>query len=141
MFITEKHRAALRELAKGLSRYLEAMNQLTQQPSSMGELITGVAVERTLHIAVEILVDMSNILIDALIMRDPGSYQDIIDIMLDESVLSEETANNMKSAVEIRTQLVHRYLDTFPLSMIDQARELYPWFQEASSQILRYAGV
>ena len=36
-------------------------------------------------------------MIDGFIMRDPGSYEDIIDILMDERVISAEEGQAMKS--------------------------------------------
>src|SRR5690625_1210167 len=48
--------------------------------------------ERSVHVIIESILDVGNMMIDGFIMRDPGSYHDIIDIMIDEKVLprSEE---------------------------------------------------
>ena len=38
-------------------------------------------------------------MIDGFIMRDPGSYEDIIDILMDERVISEEDGQGMKEVI------------------------------------------
>ena len=48
--------------------------------------------ERLVHVAIECLADIGNVLIDALLMRDPASYVDIIDVLRDEEVVSRDTA-------------------------------------------------
>ena len=40
-------------------------------------------------------------MIDGFIMRDPGSYDDIIDIMEDEKVISSEMADPLKKVIGI----------------------------------------
>lgn len=42
------------------------------------------------------MLDVGNAVIDGFIMRDPGSYEDIIDILQDEKVISEEKAMQFK---------------------------------------------
>jgi len=46
--------------------------------------ITKLAVERIGHNVMESMMDVGNLMIDGFIMRDPGSYEDIIDILIDE---------------------------------------------------------
>ena len=41
-------------------------------------------------------------MIDGFIMRDPGSYEDIIDIMEDERVITTEMAVPLKKVIELR---------------------------------------
>lgn len=67
------------------------------------------AVERALHVSIESIVDVGNIIIDGFIMRDPGSYVDIIDILEDEGVLPATEANSLKRVVFYRKALVHEF--------------------------------
>lgn len=67
------------------------------------------AAERVLHIAIESIVDVGNHIIDGFIMRDPGSYLDIIEILEDEQVVSKELAQSLKNIVAYRKVLVHDY--------------------------------
>lgn len=67
------------------------------------------AVERALHVAIESIVDVGNIIIDGFIMRDPGSYIDIIEILEDEGVLPNKEAESLKRVVSYRKALVHEF--------------------------------
>jgi len=67
------------------------------------------AVERALHVAIESIVDVGNIIIDGFIMRDPGSYVDIIEILEDEGVLPRTEAESLKRVVAYRKALVHEF--------------------------------
>lgn len=59
----------------------------------------------------ESVLDVGNDVIDGFIMRDPGSYEDIIDILLDEKVISQETGNSLKTLIPFRKQLVQLYTE------------------------------
>ncbi|MCL6585206.1 MAG: DUF86 domain-containing protein, partial [Anoxybacillus sp.] len=48
-------------------------------------------------------------MIDGFIMRDPGSYDDIIDILTDEKVVTEEDAKLLKAIIHYRKALVQQY--------------------------------
>ena len=54
------------------------------RPNSIKEKL---CLERAVHVFIESTLDVGNMMIDGFIMRDPGSYHDIIDILLDEKVL------------------------------------------------------
>lgn len=40
--------------------------------------------ERAAEVMIESMLDVGNMMIDGFIMRDPGSFEDIIDILIDE---------------------------------------------------------
>src|SRR5699024_8810123 len=46
----------------------------------------GLALERASHMLIEAVVDVGNMIIDGIVLRDPGSYQDVMDIMETEGV-------------------------------------------------------
>lgn len=50
-------------------------------------------------------------MIDGFIMRDPGSYDDIIDILVDEKVVQTSEEQGLKAVVNLRKVLVQDYLD------------------------------
>jgi uncharacterized protein YutE (UPF0331/DUF86 family) len=72
--------------------------------------IEKLALERLTHILVESFLDVGNQMIDGFIMRDPGSYEDIVDILVDESVVSKENEEGLKRVVNLRKQLVRDYV-------------------------------
>lgn len=57
------------------------------------------AAARALHIGVECVIDVGSTLIDGFIMRDPGGYLDIVDILEDERVVPTEAVSDRKSVV------------------------------------------
>ncbi|UOR11820.1 type VII toxin-antitoxin system HepT family RNase toxin [Halobacillus amylolyticus] len=66
--------------------------------------------ERMTHITVEIIIDVGNHMIDGFIMRDPGSYEDIIDILTDEKVLPKQEIEAYKAIIKLRKIVVQQYL-------------------------------
>lgn len=75
------------------------------------ELLERYAMERALHLALEIVTDVGSYLIDGFIMRDASSYEDIIDIMLDEKVVDEELHAILIELVRLRKPLVQEYFN------------------------------
>lgn len=57
------------------------------------------------------MLDVGNAVIDGFIMRDPGSYEDIIDILQDEKVISEEKAMQFKKVLPLRKMLVQDFIE------------------------------
>jgi uncharacterized protein YutE (UPF0331/DUF86 family) len=83
------------------------------------------ALMRSFHIGVECVIDIGNTLIDGFIMRDPGGYSDIIDILEDEQVISTILANELKDFVKLREQLVRKYDEV-------EEKQLQPFIEKAS---------
>lgn len=73
--------------------------------------ITMLAIERIGHNVMEAMMDVGNLMIDGFIMRDPGSYEDIIDILVDEKVLTLEMDAPLKEIVGLRKMLVREFID------------------------------
>jgi uncharacterized protein YutE (UPF0331/DUF86 family) len=69
------------------------------------------ALERALHLAVECMIDVGTAMIDGFIMRDPGGYLDIVDILLDEKVIDSKVGNRVKEHVHLRDRLVRYYTE------------------------------
>ncbi len=72
--------------------------------------ITALALQRIGHNTMEALMDVGNLIIDGFIMRDPGSYEDIIDILVDEKVITPEMDKPFKEIVGLRKMLVREFV-------------------------------
>jgi uncharacterized protein YutE (UPF0331/DUF86 family) len=75
-----------------------------------GTLMQGLAQERALHLAVEIVTDVGSYLIDGFLMRDASSYEDIVDIIAGEGVLPADVAEPLRKLVSLRKPLVQDYV-------------------------------
>ncbi|WP_051271499.1 DUF86 domain-containing protein [Shimazuella kribbensis] len=91
------------------STYLSTCLQVIQEIDRPTNEIERFALMRSFHIGVECVIDIGNTIIDGFIMRDPGGYSDIIDILEDEQVISAILANKLKTFVKLREQLVRYY--------------------------------
>ena len=72
--------------------------------------VSKLALQRIGHNTIESLMDVGNLIIDGFIMRDPGSYEDIIDILLDEKVIPTEMEQPLKEVVALRKMLVREFV-------------------------------
>ena len=88
-------------------------NVLTEvkEDRSLSSTVEQLALERIVHVLIESILDVGNMMIDGFIMRDPGSYYDIIDILLDEKVLPQEDEISYKSFIDLRKMIVQDYLN------------------------------
>lgn len=69
------------------------------------------AVERVASCMIECILDVGNAVIDGFVMRDPGSYEDIIDILEDEKVIPSNDTLVLKEFIRFRKPLVRDYVE------------------------------
>ncbi|WP_226569237.1 DUF86 domain-containing protein [Bacillus stratosphericus] len=90
------------------------------------------ALERIVHLLIECILDTGNDMIDGFIMRDPGSYDDIMDILVDEKVVPKEEGSMLKKLVSSRKTLVQHYQEVVHhdllqvISEVEQALQVFP---------------
>lgn len=96
------------------------------------------ALERMVHVFIEGTLDVGNMMIDGFIMRDPGSYEDIIDILVDEKVIPVEEENAFKALILWRKPLVHDYQEIDHKSLEQFFTENLNIFTHFSERIEKY---
>ncbi|RTE10045.1 DUF86 domain-containing protein [Paenibacillus whitsoniae] len=69
------------------------------------------AQERVLHLAIETVTDVGSLLIDAFILRDASSYEDIVEIVHGEGAYSESLTATLLQLVKLRKPLVQDFVD------------------------------
>ncbi|HZG15268.1 MAG TPA: DUF86 domain-containing protein [Candidatus Bathyarchaeia archaeon] len=108
-----------------MDRMLSAMRQLTQENGQalIDNPIGLLAMERALHTCIEAIVDVGNAMIDGFIMRDPGSYADVVEILRDEKVLTDAQAQQLTEVVEFRKQLVNEYTQVPAADMVELVQQ------------------
>ncbi len=98
-----------REKIDSTLAYMEELYSLFKQQDSWNSAMDKLALERIAHLLIESVIDVGNSMIDGFIMRDPGSYEDIIEIMLDEKVVTDEDAKGLTELIRYRKNLVQEY--------------------------------
>ena len=94
--------------------------------------------ERIVHVLIESLLDVGNMMIDGFIMRDPGSYEDIIDILIDERVIPAEQETAYKEFISLRKNLVTDYVNVDETKMDETITSSLPVLKDFSSYIQTY---
>lgn len=96
-----------------ISTTLDYMNYVLhifeQESDWLGSDMNKLALDRLVHVTIESIIDVGNSMIDGFIMRDPGSYEDIIDIMDDEEVITDEMVTPLKEVVALRDMIVRHF--------------------------------
>jgi uncharacterized protein YutE (UPF0331/DUF86 family) len=90
-------------------QYMEKIMRIFKQQQTWESELEQLALERIAHLLIEAVLDVGNAMIDGFIMRDPGSYEDIIDILTDEKVITEDHAQGLKAVIQYRKALVQKY--------------------------------
>ena len=96
------------------------------------------ALERSAHTMIEAILDVGNAMIDGFIMRDPGSYEDIIDILIDEKVVSAAMGASLKKIVLYRKMLVQHYTAVDHASLKESFAKELPELKLFSGKVLEY---
>lgn len=96
------------EIEQKLS-HMDTLLEIVENASMTTEM-EKLGFERVLHVVIESIIDVGNLMIDGFIMRDPGSYHDIIDILIDEQVLPDDVEASFKALIDLRQNLVQDYL-------------------------------
>lgn len=89
--------------------YLESLIKVFKEQKTFHNFVEQLALERMSHLMIEAILDVGNAMIDGFIMRDPGSYEDIIDILEDEKVIDSAAAVSLKKVIAYRKSLVQDY--------------------------------
>lgn len=97
------------QINKGLEHMEHLLGVYENGSSWADDEIRSLALERIAQVVIESIIDVGNSMIDGFIMRDPGSYEDIIDIMEDEKVITVEMAAPLKKVIELRKMIVREF--------------------------------
>ena len=86
--------------------YMESLFPLLEKLKKREDAIQDLALERVCYMLIESIIDVGNNIIDGFIMRDPGSYADIVDILVDEKVVSHDNGESLKLVLECRKDII-----------------------------------
>lgn len=118
--------------------YIDSCIETFETQRMWDSRIEQLALERLAHVLIEAIVDVGQQMIDGFVMRDAGSYVDIIDILNDEQVVSEEDATALKEVVEARKSLVRSYISVDHRRIDDLLQRRLPSFKAFSPSVRRY---
>lgn len=112
--------------------------QFAMQQQTFTTKMEKIALERIVHVIIEAIIDVGNMMIDGFIMRDPGSYHDIIDILIDEEVLPKEDEKAYKALIDLRQMVVREYLQVEHAALANVLFSYMDTFRQFSAHIRTY---
>lgn len=90
--------------------YIEELLMTFKNQETFETNVEKQSLERMTHMLIESVLDVGRMMIDGFVMRDPGSYEDIIDILADEKVIPDEDEEAYKALIRLRKMVVIDYL-------------------------------
>jgi uncharacterized protein YutE (UPF0331/DUF86 family) len=127
-----------REKIEEILVFMNDQLSMLHNHSGWESTIQKLALERIGHTLIESVLDVGNSMIDGFIMRDPGSYEDIIDILLDEKVIDEEMSMDLKRLIEQRKSLVQEYTRVDHQELQGILSEVQPTLEQFPVHVRRY---
>ncbi|WP_088041325.1 DUF86 domain-containing protein [Bacillus sp. EAC] len=119
------------EIINSMLEYYDA----NSQPKNKTEEL---ALERMTHLLIDAILDIGNTMIDGFIMRDPGSYDDIVDILMDEKVITSTIGESIKKLIPIRKHLLQDYTTSITELIVETLRENKKAFNEFTCAVQTY---
>ena len=96
------------------------------------------AYERIAQMLIESSVDIGNMIIDGFILRDPGNYKDVIDILELENVISKETQTHINDTVDVRKQFAHNYTELNVKEIMPLFDKAWPYYKEFIEEVAQF---
>ncbi|MEK4566104.1 DUF86 domain-containing protein [Alkalihalobacillus sp. FSL R5-0424] len=87
-------------------QYMESLFPTLESLKERDSIVEDLALERVCYLMIEAIIDVGNSMIDGFIMRDPGSYADIVDILVDERVVPHEQGESLKEILQARKEII-----------------------------------
>jgi uncharacterized protein YutE (UPF0331/DUF86 family) len=116
-----------------LAAWFGAWRKTAETPLSTEVPISGLALERLLQLAVETVTDVGHMLIDCFMMRDPGSYEDIIQVLYEEHLFDADQYRLLLALVQLKGALSKTY------EVRVTASELMPLVSELALHLPQFA--
>lgn len=126
------------KITKNLA-HLDSLLEIFEQEQNWTENdVKKLALQRIGHNVMESMMDVGNVMIDGFIMRDPGSYDDIIDILVDEKVITPEMDAPLKAVVGLRKMIVRDFLEVDDAEIVRVLKENMAALKQFSPKVEAY---
>ncbi|GKV66621.1 MULTISPECIES: DUF86 domain-containing protein [unclassified Sporosarcina] len=127
-----------KQISKTLA-YMEQLLRIFEKESGWQQNeLNKLALERIAHGLIEGIIDVGNSMIDGFIMRDPGSYEDIIDILEDEKVITPEQAGPLRAFISLRPMIVRQFTEVKTFEVEQAIRETSEELRQFPKQVRDY---
>lgn len=95
-------------------------------------------IERTLHLAIERCLDISNHIITSENFREPVDYKDIFVILGEENIINKELSSNLARMAQFRNIIVHDYIKIDPEIVVGILKNKLIDFEKFAKNIRKY---
>ncbi|MEK4230472.1 DUF86 domain-containing protein [Solibacillus sp. FSL H8-0538] len=133
MYFVDRNKITL-----NLSHLDELLAIFESEKNWLKDDISKLALQRIGHNVMEAMMDVGNLVIDGFIMRDPGSYEDIIDIFVDEKVITPEMDAPLKAVVGLRKMLVREFLAVDNAEVVEVITANLPVLKQFSGKVYNF---
>lgn len=127
-----------RQKIEQILSYLEKQLRMFESNPEWEADIARLALERIIQTSIDAVLDVGNAMIDGFIMRDPGSFEDIIDILLDEKVINASVAGQFKQILALRKMLVQDYISLSHQGLLTKFTENVDAFKAYPNMVREY---
>ncbi|WP_409290127.1 DUF86 domain-containing protein [Peribacillus sp. SCS-37] len=131
-----------REKIEQTLRFLENQINMFEEVSEGGHAAAGsikaYAAQRVSQTMIDAVLDVGNAMIDGFIMRDPGSFEDIIDILEDEAVLDSGMAQSFRMTIPLRKMLIQDYVLLSQEELMSGMQQAMPAYKTFPGNIRDY---
>ena len=125
--------------SKKITNNLSYMDDITavfeSRENWLEDAVSKLALERIANVYIEAIIDIGNTMIDGFIMRDPGSYEDIIDILVDEKAIPQSFDADLKLLLTVRRPLVRDILEVEDEEILRILNKIMPTLKQLRRSI------
>ncbi|AMA62320.1 hypothetical protein ASO14_703 [Kurthia sp. 11kri321] len=118
--------------------YMDSLLQTFETTDWKQDTVHELAAARIANVLIEAVIDVGNTLIDGFIMRDPGSYDDIIDILVDEKVVTPDMEAPLKALISHRRVLVRDILEVDIDALLATMNEVLPNLKQFKPSVEKF---
>lgn len=118
--------------------YDQAQDLYTRIQGKQHSIVDLLAAERVLLIFFDVFTDVTNLLIDGFVMRDPGGYEDMVDILDDEQVICPSTSAYLRELIRFYRAAIKDYANYSIQNTEDIFTRLFPQLQSFADEVRRY---
>jgi len=95
-------------------------------------------VERTLHILIEVCIDIANHIISDQGMRLPTGYADTFKVLMENEVIGKTLCGTLEKMAKFRNVVVHQYETIDPMIVVSILHRNLPDFEKYKKAIIKY---
>lgn len=95
-------------------------------------------VERTLHILIEVCIDIANHIISDEGMRLPTGYADTFTVLMENKVIGKKLCGTLERMAKFRNVVVHQYETIDPAIVVSILHKNLGDFEQYKKRIIKY---